>query len=130
LQLLIHSIAFNVILFFLKVTLIFSILQNDRNPGQRDGTYFNFEEVTRLVELKLTLIDPREIPNYYMLDRFPDSPDKHYPTLYFTGSSWGIPGNEVTVIGSVTMSERGVVRWRLVSPVIVIISTRCETEMI
>lgn len=110
--------------------MILSILQS-RSPEQQNGTYFDspdFGEATRLVELKLTLIDPQHIPYYYTLDRFPDSPYKNYPTLYFTGSSWGIQGNEASVIGSVTMSEGGVVRWRLVSP-ISIISTRYETEM-
>lgn len=73
----------------------------------------------RLIELKLTLIDAQTIPEVYTLGRFPDSPYTHYPTLYFTGSSWGIKGNEATVVGSVTMSEGGVVRWRFVSPVII-----------
>ncbi|KAG2345310.1 hypothetical protein BDR05DRAFT_880443 [Suillus weaverae] len=87
------------------------------NSPSTDVAYFdtpNFEEVVRLVELKLTLIDAQAIPEVYMLDRFPDSPYKHYPTLYFTGSSWGIQGNEATVVGSVAMSEGGVVRWRFV----------------
>ncbi|KAG2045253.1 hypothetical protein BDR03DRAFT_938300 [Suillus americanus] len=90
----------------------------DYRRGQQDSAYFdtpNFEEVVRLVELKLTLIDAQAIPEVYMLDRFPDSPYKHYPTLYFTGSSWGIQGNEATVVGSVAMSEGGVVRWRFAS---------------
>ncbi|KAG1825547.1 uncharacterized protein BJ212DRAFT_1443654 [Suillus subaureus] len=89
-----------------------------RGRGQQDGTYFdtsNFEEVARLVELKLRLIDAQAIPEVYILDRLPDSSHRHYPTLYFTGSSWGIQGNEVTVIGSVAMSEGGVVRWRFAS---------------
>lgn len=118
----------------MKLTLIFSILQRgSRREGQQGGTYFNnpeFAEATRLIELKLTLINPQDIPDYYTLDRFPDSPYEHYPTLYFTGSSWGMQGNEATVIGSVTMSGVGVVRWRLVSLIIITISTRYETEMI
>ncbi|KAG1889330.1 hypothetical protein F4604DRAFT_1711774 [Suillus subluteus] len=97
---------------------LFAFNYENRGRGQQDGTYFdtpNFEEVARLVELKLRLIDAQEIPEVYILDRFPDSPYKHYPTLYFTGSSWGIQGNEATVVGSVAMSEGGVVRWRFAS---------------
>ena len=123
LHLLIHSLAFNVIPSFTRLTLLFNMLQySNRGRGPQDGTYFDnpdFEEATRLIELKLTLIDPEAIPHVYTLDRFPDSPYKHYPTLYFTGSSRGIQGNEATVIGSVTMSEGGVVRWRFVSPIII-----------
>ncbi|OJA18314.1 hypothetical protein AZE42_09345 [Rhizopogon vesiculosus] len=99
---------------------LFAFNYGSRVREQHDGTYFNnpaFEEATRLIELKLTLIDPQDIPDCYILDRFPDSPCKQCPTLYFTGSSWGIQGNESTVIGSVTMSEGGVVRWRLASVV-------------
>lgn len=94
----------------------------NRGHGQQDGSYFdtpNFEEAARLIELKLTLVDAQAMPEVYILNRFPDSPYEHYPTLYFTGSSWGIQGNEATVVGSVAMSESGVVRWRFVSPVII-----------
>lgn len=97
---------------------LFAFNYGNRGHGQRDGTYFDtphFEEAMRLIELKLTLIDAQTIPEVYTLDRFPDSPYTHYPTLYFTGSSWGIKGNEATVVGSVTMSEGGVVRWRFAS---------------
>ncbi|KAG1777383.1 hypothetical protein EV702DRAFT_1102901 [Suillus placidus] len=97
---------------------LFAFNFGSRGRGQQDSTYFdtpNFEEVVRLVELKLTLIDAQAIPEVYILDRFPDSPYKHYPTLYFTGSSWGIQGNEATIVGSVAMSEGGVVRWRFAS---------------
>ncbi|KAG1810055.1 uncharacterized protein HD556DRAFT_1317615 [Suillus plorans] len=97
---------------------LFAFNYGNRGHGQRDGTYFDtphFEEAMRLIELKLTLIDSQTIPEVYTLDRFPDSPYTHYPTLYFTGSSWGIKGNEATVVGSVTMSEGGVVRWRFAS---------------
>jgi hypothetical protein len=56
---------------FLKLTLIFSILQHgSRREGQQGGTYFNnpeFAEATRLIELKLTLINPQDIPDYYTL---------------------------------------------------------------
>lgn len=97
---------------------LFAFNFGNRGRGQQDSTYFNspnFEEAARLIELKLMLIDDQAIPEVYTLDRFPDSPYKHYPTLYFTGSSWGIQGNEATVVGSVTMSEGGVVRWRFAS---------------
>ncbi|KAG0699721.1 hypothetical protein DFH29DRAFT_35429 [Suillus ampliporus] len=97
---------------------LFAFNYGNRGRGQQDSTYFdnsNFEEATRLVELKLTLIDAQAIPDVYTLCRFPDSPYKHYPTLYFTGSSLGIQGNEATVTGSVTMSESGVIRWRFAS---------------
>jgi hypothetical protein len=103
---------------FLDYRDLFAFNYGNRGRGQQDTTYFdspNFEEVVRLVELKLTVIDAQDIPPNYVLDRFPDSPYKHHPTLYFTGSSWGIQGNEATVIGSVTMSEGGVVRWRFAS---------------
>ncbi|KAG2160139.1 uncharacterized protein EDB93DRAFT_1244879 [Suillus bovinus] len=97
---------------------LFAFNYGNRGRGQRDSTYFDppdFEEAVRLVELKLTLIDAQEIPEVYTLNRFPDSPCKHYPTLYFTGTSWGINGNEATIVGSVAMSEGGVVRWRFAS---------------
>jgi hypothetical protein len=103
---------------FLDYRDLFAFNYGNRGRGQQDTTYFdspNFEEVVRLVELKLTVIDAQDIPPNFVLDRFPDSPYKNHPTLYFTGSSWGIQGNEATVIGSVTMSEGGVVRWRFAS---------------
>lgn len=132
-KLLIHSSAFNVIPFLLRLILIFSVLQFGNSTGEPHGSeYFhnpNFVEATRLIELKLTLIKPQDIPKYYTLDRFPNSPYKNYPTLYFTGLSWGIHGNEATVIGSVTMTGGGVVRWRFVSPVIIIVSSWYQTEM-
>ncbi|KAG1769605.1 hypothetical protein EDD22DRAFT_868420 [Suillus occidentalis] len=97
---------------------LFAFNFGNRGRGQQDGSYFdtpNFEEAARLIELKLTLVDAQAMPEVYILDRFPDSPYEHYPTLYFTGSSWGIQGNEATVVGSVAMSESGVVRWRFAS---------------
>ncbi|KAF9243751.1 hypothetical protein BU15DRAFT_71875 [Melanogaster broomeanus] len=84
----------------------------------RDGSFFEeatFAEATRLIELKLHLIGPDAIPNYCTIDRFPDSEDTRYPTLHFSGSSWGIHGNEATVVGSVYMAGDGVVRWRFAS---------------
>ncbi|KAG2370238.1 hypothetical protein BDR07DRAFT_1476235 [Suillus spraguei] len=97
---------------------LFAFNYGNRGRGQQDSTYFdtpNFEEAARLIELNLMLIDAQAVPEVYILDRFPDSPYKHYPNLYFTGSSWGIQGNEATVVGSVAMSEGGVVRWRFAS---------------
>lgn len=82
------------------------------------GSFFedpHFSEATRLIELKFHLISPDVIPMYYALNRFPQSEDKNYPTLYFSGSSQGINGNEATVVGSVYMADDGVVRWRFVS---------------
>ncbi|KAF8446324.1 hypothetical protein L210DRAFT_3628802 [Boletus edulis BED1] len=74
-----------------------------------------FSEATRLIELKLHLTSPDAVPKYYTLDRFPQSEDTKYPTLYFSGSSHGIQGREATIVGSVYMGNDGVVRWRFVS---------------
>ncbi|KAG1749639.1 uncharacterized protein EDB91DRAFT_1108816 [Suillus paluster] len=103
---------------FMDIRDLFALNYDNGGRGLQDSTYFdnlNFPDAARLIELKLTLIDAQAIPDIYTLDRFPNSPYEHYPTLYFTGSSWGMPGNEATVIGSVTMSESGVVRWRFAS---------------
>ncbi|KAH7910708.1 hypothetical protein BJ138DRAFT_1064635 [Hygrophoropsis aurantiaca] len=76
----------------------------------------DFQEATRLIELKLHLIETANIPRSYTLDRFPDSCNPKYPTLYFAGTSWGIAhGNESIVVGSVSMSDEGIVRWRFAS---------------
>ncbi|KAF9229710.1 hypothetical protein BS17DRAFT_688742 [Gyrodon lividus] len=86
-----------------------------RGNRTRDGSFFedaNFSEATRLIELKLHLINLDAVPAYYTLDGFPDSEDPQYPTLYFSGSSWGVHGNESIVVGSVYMADDGVVRWR------------------
>ncbi|KIK99923.1 hypothetical protein PAXRUDRAFT_822197 [Paxillus rubicundulus Ve08.2h10] len=72
-------------------------------------------EATRLIELELHLISPYTLPNYYDLDRFPDSEDPKYPTLYFSGPSWGVHANETMVVGSVYMAHDGVVHWRFAS---------------
>jgi len=72
-------------------------------------------ETTRLIELKLHPISPDAVPNYYTLDRFPQSEDTKYPTLSFSGSSHGIRGREATVVGSEYIADDGVVRWRFKS---------------
>ncbi|EGO02797.1 hypothetical protein SERLA73DRAFT_176179 [Serpula lacrymans var. lacrymans S7.3] len=72
----------------------------------------NFQEAIRLIELTLQLIPSDEVPKYFTLEPLPDCPNPNYPTLYFTGTSWGVHGNEATVIGSVSMGLDDVVRWR------------------
>ncbi|KAG9314698.1 hypothetical protein JVU11DRAFT_5505 [Chiua virens] len=109
-----HSwiIAFNVD----EVLLPFAV--QNRGGHARGELFFedpHFSEATRLIELKLYLITSDAVPKYYTLERFPQSEDAMYPTLYFSGSSFGIHGNEATVVGSVYMCDDGVVRWRFVS---------------
>ncbi|KAH0838636.1 hypothetical protein J3R83DRAFT_6959 [Lanmaoa asiatica] len=101
--------AFNVYQVFLFSTRGYSI---------HGGSFFNdphFSEATRFVELKLHLISPEAVPRYYTLDRFPKSEDAMYPTLYFSGSSFDLNGNEAMIVGSVYMADDDVVRWRFVS---------------
>ncbi|KAF8557353.1 hypothetical protein OG21DRAFT_1494746 [Imleria badia] len=94
----------------------FSILGH---AGHTQGRSFfedpQFSEATRLIELKLHLISADAVPKYYTLNKFPQCEDTKYPTLYFSGSSHGIHGREATIVGSVHMSDDGVVRWRFVS---------------
>ncbi|KAH7930565.1 hypothetical protein BV22DRAFT_1054743 [Leucogyrophana mollusca] len=87
--------------------------RNRAHPSLFDDP--QFREATRLIELKLHLIDVENVPSFYALDRFPESHNPKYPTLYFAGTSWGIHGNEATVVGSVSMSDEGIVRWRFAS---------------
>ncbi|KIJ68795.1 hypothetical protein HYDPIDRAFT_37230 [Hydnomerulius pinastri MD-312] len=94
---------------------LFAFNFSGQGRRSRDGSFFedaNFAEATRLIELKLHLISSDAVPNFYTLDRFPDCKDSQYPTLYFSGTSWGVHGNEATVVGSVCMADDGVVRWR------------------
>jgi hypothetical protein len=85
----------------------------------RDPSIFeqpDFQELKRLMELKLHLVPISSIPyNYYIHPHRP-SRSVRFPNLYFSGTSLGLCGNEeVPVHGSVNMSDDGVVRWRFVS---------------
>jgi len=64
------------------------------------------------MELKFQLINSDELPDYYILDRFPPSKDANYPTLYFSGSFRGVDVPDTAILGSVHMADNGVVRWR------------------
>lgn len=89
-----------------------------RNFRSDGGCFFDrarYGEATFLLELNLYLVEPETVPNYYTLGRFPESDNPLYPTLYFSGTSTGIQGNENELIGSVHMNEVGVVRWRFAS---------------
>lgn len=89
-----------------------------RNFRLDGGAFFDgarYGEATFLIDLNLYIIEPDSIPDYYTLERFPESDNHLYPTLYFSGTSIGIQGNENQIIGSVYMNEDGVVRWRFAS---------------
>ncbi|KAI6045179.1 hypothetical protein EDC04DRAFT_2638904 [Pisolithus marmoratus] len=89
-----------------------------RNFRLDGGAFFErarYGEVTCLLDLTLHLVEPDAIPDYYTLESFPESDDPRYPTLYFSGTSVGIQGNENEVIGSAYMNGVGVVRWRFAS---------------
>lgn len=93
--------------------------------GSRDPSFFNrfndgnFQEATRLIELKLHLVPASSLPqNFVFVKPRKSSKSAKYPNLYFSGTSKGIvQGNESTVHGSVHMGDDGVLRWRFVSRV-------------
>ncbi|KAI6159510.1 hypothetical protein EDD17DRAFT_1610917 [Pisolithus thermaeus] len=93
-----------------------------RNFRLDGGSFFDkarYGEATFLLDLNLYLVEPDTVPDYYTLERFPESEDPLYPTLYFSGTSTGSQENENEVIGSVYMNEVGVVRWRFVSTIVI-----------
>ena len=68
------------------------------------------------MELKLHLVPISSIPhNYVSISPLKSLRSPRFPDLYFSGISNGADGNEATVMGSVSMGNDAVVRWRFVS---------------
>lgn len=103
-----------------KFNLPLNIYQySDHTHGIRDPTFFedcDFQEATRLIELKLRLVPAASLPsNCDFLQPNKSVKLSRYPNLYFSGTSKGVEGNEATVNGIVSMGDDGVARWRFVS---------------
>ncbi|KAG6919573.1 hypothetical protein DXG01_004236 [Tephrocybe rancida] len=86
---------------------------------QIDPTFFDcprFRECTRLLELKLRLIDAGSSRYRHHLGLWPNvcmrNINTKYPPIYFEGTSTNYRGNRAVVEGVVHMAPDGTVRWQ------------------
>ncbi|KAF5384743.1 hypothetical protein D9757_006251 [Collybiopsis confluens] len=95
--------------------------------GPRNPVFFRdsrFREATRLIEVKLHLIEKDQLrfhePSVELesssSSSFSSSSgnadfDPRYPTLFFSGTSRGVSGNEAKIEGNVRIGVDGTVRW-------------------
>ena len=74
----------------------------------------SFREATRVLEVKLLLIDTLDMKGIRFHLPTHALEDIHYPPIYFKGSSRGPGGMDSVIKGVVYRENDGSVRWRFV----------------
>ncbi|PFH54746.1 hypothetical protein AMATHDRAFT_52544 [Amanita thiersii Skay4041] len=73
-----------------------------------------FREATRLMEVKIALVDPETLQFYSTLRPLCLTEPEYkssYPTLYFNGSTRGVHGHEAGIEGFVKMEKQNYIYW-------------------